>query len=104
MVGGYQAPGSRHILNNHRRLPWDVLSQMAANSPRIKVVAASGCKTNDYADCLALIKGRRGMHAYGKNKDQNSCHNQAKMVTSPHYTLLFFRQYRVTCAATECTF
>src|SRR4030095_11802799 len=75
MVRRNHAPGAVHVLDNNRRITWNVLSHLARDDPRIKIIAATWGEPDNQADRLTLIKGFLGVSG-------NSPYCQAKQSTN----------------------
>src|SRR5262245_32633168 len=56
MIGGDQASRTRHIFHDKCWLPWDMLSHMPREQPRVGVKTAAGRKADNDANRFVLIE------------------------------------------------
>ena len=47
MIGGNQAPSSRHVLHDNGGITGDMLAYMAGKGPRVSIKASSGRKAHN---------------------------------------------------------
>src|SRR6266498_3924252 len=57
IVGRNEEAGPRHIFNDKRWIPRDVLPHVSGYRPGVGVVATACRGTDDYPDSLAFVKG-----------------------------------------------
>jgi hypothetical protein len=55
-IGGANAAGSFHVLNDDARIAGHVLAQIATEGARIEIVAAASAEADDDLDRLALVE------------------------------------------------
>ena len=77
IIGRDDRRGARHVLHEDRRIARNVLAVVAGQDPRPQIVAATGGRTDDDPDRLALVErasgptpvqGSRGSRAQGSEK------------------------------------
>ena len=56
IVGGDDRAGAGHVLDDHRRIAWNMFAEVTRQRAGVEIVAAAGGEADDDADGFALVE------------------------------------------------